>query len=161
MCWKMVEYLCSKPKLSHTISIVEVMRVMDAVQICVYVMQSTMYPIQTVIEEPFHNHHLTGCLSPSTCSVHAFCGWFPWMENHAYLKSPNGLAQTHMLSLWNIYMYIIIYMYIMIYMYICIYIYVCTYMVLVLAMIPMHQPTLGSVDICWGGSLPIYRCGKV
>ena len=147
MCWKMVDYLCSKPKLSHTISIVEVMRVMDAVQICVYVMQSTMYPIQTVIEESFHNHHLTGCLSPSTCSVHAFCGWFP------YLKSPNGLAQTHMLSLWNIYMYIIIY--------ICIYIYVCTYMVLVLAMIPMHQPTLGSVDICWGGSLPIYRCGKV
>ena len=111
MCWKIVEYLCSKPKRSHTINIVEVMRVMDAVQICVYVMQSTMYPIQTVVEEPFHNHHLTGCLSPSTCSVHAFCGWFPWMENHAYLKSPNGLAQTHMLS-FGVYIYMHIYIYV-------------------------------------------------
>ena len=55
------------------------------------------------------------------------------------------------------YIYIYVYNYIYMYIYIC----VCTYMVLVLAMIPMHQPTLGSVDICWGGSLPIYRCGKV
>lgn len=77
-------------------------------------------------------------------SIDVFCPcvlrWFPWMENHAYLKSPNGLAQTHMLSFWNICLYV--------HNYIC----VCTYLVLVLAMIPMHQPTLGSVDICWGGS---------